>query len=260
MVSVAKETARAIRARRERNDRVAFAERLLPSLDPWQRDLLRSDAKRVILACGRQVGKSTLCSIAALHRALYYPGSLVLVVSPTLRQSSELTAKIIAFYKQLGKPVPAVTERKLSLELSNGSRVITLPGDADNVRGFSAPSLVLLDEAAFVPDEMYFALKPMLSVSSGALYLLSSPHGRAGAFYEEWENGGDAWERYRITAAECPRISEEYLASEKAALPWWIFQQEYMAEFTETQDSLFRYEDVMKSIRSDVTPLFPEDA
>jgi hypothetical protein len=254
-----RELAEALEFQLLKHDRVAFAERLLPSLDDWQRELLESNPKRALLACARQVGKSTICAIVALHRALYFPGSLVLAVSPTLRQSAELTAKVNAFYRELGKPMPAETERKLSLELCNGSRIITLPGDADNVRGFSAPSLVLLDEAAFVPDEMYFALKPMMSVSSGALYLLSSPHGRAGAFYEEWENGGDAWERYRITAAECPRISEEYLASEKAALPWWIFQQEYMAEFTETQDSLFRYEDVMKSIRSDVTPLFPED-
>lgn len=255
-----RELAQALELQLLKHDRAAFAERLLPALDDWQLNLLESDAKRVILACGRQVGKSTVCAIIALHRALFYPGSLVLAVSPTLRQSAELTAKVNTFYRELGKPVPAETERKLSLELANASRIITLPGDADNIRGFSAPALVLLDEAAFVPDAVYFALKPMMSVSSGTLYLLSSPHGRAGAFFEEYENGGDAWERYRITAAECPRISPEYLASEKAVLPWWIYQQEYMAEFTETEDSLFRYADVMKSIRSDVIPLFSEDS
>jgi len=253
-----RELAQALEFSLLKHDRVAFAERLLPSLDDWQRDLLESDAKRVILACGRQVGKSTVCAIIALHHALYFPGSLVLAVSPTLRQSGELTAKVNKFYRELGKPVTAETERKLSLEFENGSRIITLPADADNVRGFSAPALVLLDEAAFVPDEMYFALRPMLSVSSGALYLLSSPHGRAGAFFEEWENGGDAWERYRISAAECPRISPEYLASEKAVLPWWIYQQEYMAEFTETEDQMFSTDIVQRAIRSDVKPLFED--
>jgi hypothetical protein len=106
---------------------------------------------------------------------------------------------------------------------------------------------------------MYFALKPMMSVSSGALYLLSSPHGRAGAFFEEWENGGDSWARYRISAAECPRISREYLASEKAVLPWFIYAQEYMAEFTETEDQLFTSDIVQRAIRSDIKPLFPEE-
>src|SRR5829696_7673745 len=147
-----RELAQALEFSLLKHDRVAFAERLLPSLDDWQRDLLESDAKRVILACGRQVGKSTVCAIIALHHALYFPGSLVLAVSPTLRQSGELTAKVNKFYCELGKPVTAETERKLSLEFENGSWIITLPADADNVRGFSAPALVLLDEAAFVPD------------------------------------------------------------------------------------------------------------
>src|SRR3954469_20142190 len=98
-------------------DRVAFAQTLGISPDPWQRDLLRSTSTRVLLNCSRQSGKSTLAAVIALHRALYHPSSLVLCLAPALRQSQELFAKIAGYYRELGRPVPAQGERRLSLEL-----------------------------------------------------------------------------------------------------------------------------------------------
>ena len=139
-------------------DRVAFATELGMSPDPWQVDLLRSSSKRVLLNISRQGGKSTTAAIIALHRALYHPASLVLVLAPALRQSQELFAKIAGFYRSLGRPVPAQAERRLSLELENGSRIITLPGTEKTVRGFSGAALLLVDEAARVDDGLYFAI------------------------------------------------------------------------------------------------------
>src|SRR5215212_1705992 len=106
-------------------DRVAFAEKLGVIPDEWQRDLLRSTSDRVLLNCSRQSGKSTMSAVIALHCALYYPGSLVLCLAPTLRQSQELFAKVVGFYRDLVRPVAAQGERKLSLELKNKSRIVT---------------------------------------------------------------------------------------------------------------------------------------
>src|SRR4051794_23919111 len=109
-------------------DRVSFAEGLGLDPDSWQEELLRSRSRRVLLNCSRQSGKSTLAAVIALHQALYRPGSLVLCLAPALRQSQELFAKIAGYYRDLGRPVPAQGERRLSLELDNGSRILTLPG------------------------------------------------------------------------------------------------------------------------------------
>src|SRR5215217_429393 len=166
-------------------DRVAFAEKLGIVPDGWQRDLLRSSADRVLLNCCRQSGKSTMARLLALHRALYYPGSLALCLAPALRQSQELFGKVLGFYRDLGRPVSPHGERKLSLELENGSRIVTLPGSEKTIRGFSGTSLLVLDEAARVEDELYFAVRPMLAVSGGALMMLTTPHGKRGVFYEE---------------------------------------------------------------------------
>jgi len=103
-------------------DRIAFARALGLEPDGWQEELLCSTFDRVLLNCSRQSGKSTICGVIVLHRALYYPGSLVLCLAPALRQSQELFGKVLGFYRDLGRLVSPQGERKLSLELENGSR------------------------------------------------------------------------------------------------------------------------------------------
>src|ERR671917_523272 len=178
-------------------DRVSFAEKLGIVPDAWQEDLLRSTSDRVLLNCSRQSGKSTMTAVIALHRALYHPGSLILCLAPALRQSQELFGKVLGFYKDLGRPVSPQAERKLSLELENDSRIVTLPGTEKTIRGFSGAALLIVDEAARVDDGLYFAVRPMLAVSGGALMMLTTPHGKRGVFYEEW-TAGRGWERYEV--------------------------------------------------------------
>jgi Terminase large subunit, T4likevirus-type, N-terminal len=238
-------------------DPVAFAEKLGIVPDGWQEDFLRSSADRVLLNCSRQSGKSTMSAMIALHRALYHPGSLVLCLAPALRQSQELFGKVAGFYRDLGRPVAPQGERKLSLELENGSRIITLPGSEKTIRGFSGATLLLVDEASRVDDGLYYAIRPMLAVSGGRLMMLSTPAGRRGVFHEEWTNG-EGWERYEIPAEEVPRIPPGFLAEERAALPAFIYEQEYCCRFIETEDQLFGYDLVASSITDKVAPLFGE--
>jgi Terminase large subunit, T4likevirus-type, N-terminal len=235
-------------------DRVTFAGKLGMSLDSWQEGLLRSDAERVLLNCARQSGKSTMTAIIALLRALYHPGSLILCLAPALRQSQELFAKVLGFYRDLGRPVIPHAERKLSLELENNSRIVTLPGSEKTIRGFSGVSLLVVDEAARVADELYFAVRPMLAVSGGSLMMLTTPFGKRGIFFEEW-TGGEGWERYEVPASEVPRIPPEFL-EERRALPSWVFRQEYECSFEETEDQIFTHEMVEGAVTSEVTPLF----
>jgi hypothetical protein len=245
-------------------DRVSFAEGLGIDPDPWQRDLLRSSSDRVLLNCCRQSGKSTMSAVIALHRALYHPGSLILCLAPALRQSQELFGKVAGFYRDLGRPVAPQGERKLSLELENGSRIITLPGSEKTIRGFSGVGLLIVDEASRVDDGLYFAVRPMLSVSGGALMMLSTPYGKRGVFFEQWTSGisggsSAGWERYQVTAEECPRISPEFLEEERRALPSWVYRQEYECSFEETDDVVFTHEMVEQAVSDKVAPLFPID-
>jgi len=155
-------------------DAVAFAEdRLGFGPDPWQARLLRSAARQLALNVCRQGGKSTTVAVLALHTALYVPGSLTLLVSPSQRQSRELFAKVMDLRSL--EPVEQLDEdNRLSATLTNRSRIVSLPGDPKTVRGYSGPALVVEDEAGYVDDDMVQALRPMLAVSRGRLILMST--------------------------------------------------------------------------------------
>lgn len=222
--------------------------------DPWQRQVLDSTSKKILLNNSRQSGKSCVSSILALHVAVFQPGSLVLMVSPSLRQSSELFKKFLD-YLDLLPDVPVRNEdTKLSIKLDNGSRVVSLPGSEGTIRGYSSVSLLIIDEAARVVDELYFAVKPMLAVSRGRLLALSTPFGKRGWFFDEFSDG-QGWQKHTIPATDCPRISKEFLESERRSMPRAVFQSEYMCEFTETLDSVFGYDDVMAATMNDLQPL-----
>ncbi len=146
MAAIAHDLARAL-------DPVLLAEQAGITPDPWQADVLRSASPRLLLCCSRQAGKSSITSILAMHTALYtalYTArSLVLLLSPSLRQSGELFKKCLATYKDLGRPVSPESETALTLTLENGSRIVSLPGSKDgNIRGYSGVNLLVIDEAA----------------------------------------------------------------------------------------------------------------
>jgi terminase large subunit-like protein len=238
-------------------DRVVFAREAL-GLEPdgWQAGVLRWSGRRLLMNCCRQSGKSTTAAVLALHEVLYRPGCLVLLLSPSMRQSSELFRKVTNLLSRL-EPRPTLTEdNRLSLTLQSGSRVVSLPSSEATVRGFSGASLIIEDEASRVPDELYRAIRPMLATSGGRLVLMSTPWGQRGHFHQEWADGGPLWERVRVSAYECPRISREFLEEERRSLGDLYFRSEYLCEFTETSGQLFTYDDVVAALDERVTPLF----
>lgn len=232
-------------------DPVRFAIELGFNPDPWQVNVLSSVSKRLILNCSRQSGKSTTASILALHRAIYYPDNLILLVSPSLRQSSELFRKVGEKIDRLKLKPRLIENNKLSCVFDNKSRIISLPSSEGTIRGYSGANLIIEDEASRVDDGLYMAIRPMLAVSNGRLILMSTPFGKRGHFYYEWIEGDD-WERVEIKADECPRISKDFLESEKHSLGDWWFNQEYRCEFMESVDSAFRDEDIQKMFEEHV--------
>ena len=237
-------------------DPVLFAKEALHfNPDKWQEEVLRYEGDKMILNCCRQAGKSTITAVKALHRVLFFPGSLVLLISASMRQSSELFKKVTTELNKLPDQPKRVEDNRLSLTLATGSRLVSLPSTEATVRGFSGPSLVVIDEASRVSDDLYFSIRPMLAVSGGQMILLSTPFGKRGFFHETWLNGGDSWKQILITAENCPRISPEFLEEEHRTLGDWWFEQEYYCEFKEAVDSLFTYDDVQDSLSEEVEPL-----
>jgi hypothetical protein len=191
-----------------------------------------------------------------LHTAVYRPDSLVLLLSPSLRQSGELFRKVTGFYADLGKPVGASQESATTLALDNGSRVVSLPGSADTVRGFSGVRLLVIDEAALTGDGLFVATSPMLAVSRGRLVALSTPMGKRGWFHDQWGARPSGWEKVKATAWDCPRVSRAFLEEQRALIGDRWFRQEYECSFEETLDQVFSTDAVIRAFETDETPLF----
>jgi hypothetical protein len=226
------------------------------TLDRWQADLMRSTAPRVLLLCARQTGKSTVSGLIALATAVLQPGALVLLVSPSQRQSGELFRTVMRHFRAL-LGAPAITaESALRLELANRSRIVALPGDEKTIRGFAGAALVVLDEAARIEDELIAAVRPMLATSGGRLIMLSTPFGKRGVFYEAW-HGSDSWHRVQIAASQCPRITQEFLDEELRELGQQRFSEEYGLAFLENSEAVFPTTIIDRAVTKEVRPLWP---
>lgn len=218
--------------------------------DPWQEIFLNSSRNLHVLA-SRQSGKTAVCGVKALHRASYHPRSSIVLISPTLRQSILIAAKINDFINAM-KPRPELTTDSTSImQFMNGSRITSLPGgNSDTVRGFSC-DLLIEDESARVSEDAYVATRPFLSTTGGQHILCSTADGRRGHFYVIGTADDTEWQRLIVKAEECPRIPAAFLAAERLSMDSHTFGQEYEAEWGDNQAAVWG-EDLIESIFSEV--------
>jgi hypothetical protein len=222
----------------------------------WQKRVMRSQSRRLILNVHRQGGKSSVTAALALWTAMYHADSLILLVSASQRQSSELFAKVQAIHRLLGKPGGGVTDTATTLGLENGSRVVSLPDSPDTIVGFSAPRLIVADEAARISDDMLSALLPMLITNAGRLILMSTPKGRRGIFHQAWTATDSDWERVQYRASDNPRLDPVELAEHRAILGQLGYEQEYEGAFNEASGQLFTESSIAAAFDCDRVPIF----
>jgi hypothetical protein len=176
------------------------------------------------------------------------------VSNPCERQSAEFLRKAAELLVKVDIKPKGDGDNKVSLLLPNGSRIVGLPGRETTTRGFSAVSMLLFDEASRVPDEVYQALRPSLAVGGGDLWLMSTPCGQRGFFYETWV-GRENWFRVSAKVTECAHISTEFLEEERMEKTADCFAQEYMCEFTASDDAVFDRRLVEAAMDDSVTEL-----
>jgi hypothetical protein len=238
------------RQRREQSIPAArtYARRLGLFLDNWQAEVMATQSRRAFLLCSRQSGKSTIAALRALREASTRPDSTILIVAPTQRQSVELLRKVAAFAKHRNSRVPTITRASLlTMEFSNKSRIVGLPGNPDNVRGYSNIRLLIADEACFLSDDIHNALSPMLAVSNGQLLACSTPWLAAGWAYDAYTNDPE-YQTWTVPATEIKRIKPEFLAGEQRRLGAEIYGAEYLCQFlSATKFGVFNAADLERS-------------
>ena len=240
--------------------------------DEWQNEVIEHKGS-VTLRSGRQVGKSTTVGKRTSKLMLDNPGTNSLIIAPSQRQSNQLFIKTMSWLmiehrKKITESggyiekkecserknmemkrifeyehgIFAETPTKSTVKLKNGSVCYSLPAGKTGVylRTF-ALDFLYIDEAAYVPDSVYTALKPMLAVASkkglGWECLLSTPFGRGGFFYESFAN--EDYKQFHINSEDCNRIPKEFLLKEKKRLSRIEYAQEYLGEFIDEFQQFF---------------------
>ncbi len=235
----------------------------------WQAKMLRSfsapnpPARTMVLA-GRQCGKSQASSAAAAWSALV-KGHLILLLSPSLRQSSLLfkdgASSVIRLLDELQWPIPPVSQSATRVVLANGGEIVSLPGSSEHtVRGYSSVDLCIVDEMQHVSDELFFTILPMLQVSRGRCLAIGSAWVKEGWAWRAWSST-EGWEKYKVTGLESPLLSKEMLAQHLEDMGQHRFSMEYLCEWSElSAHSFFDPQDISNAFSDDsIEPLFPEE-
>lgn len=225
------------------------------NLDPWQNEVLDHKGNKIICS-GRQTGKSTVVSILASEFAVKKIKKQILIVSVTEDQAKELLQKVVIYmmdnYKIYIKKPYSKNVLKDLIRLTNGSIIRTkaVGQGGAGVRGFTIDMLIA-DEAAFMPEDVWPAVTPMLLTTGGDIVLISTPQGRHNFFYKCYNDPNfKVWHVNTMEAINNRLVSDswsqfqrdkalEYFESEKYRLSEKEFQQEYLGMFVDDLSQFF---------------------
>lgn len=228
---------------------------------PYQEKLLLDPAQFIVARWSRQSGKSHTIAAMILHHALYRPGSRVVILAPSLRQSRKMISRITSFIHRLGLEVLEGHPRKTRLEFRNGSQIEALPNNPATIRGETA-DMVFVDELGFVQndEELYEAIVYFLNTTNGRFVGTSTPGSRDSLFYKmctDDDKYGDV-SRHHVSYREAlepngplkPEIVKK-LEQQMKEDPW-RWSREMLAEFAEDEDAWFELSLITRCVSQDL--------
>jgi hypothetical protein len=193
--------------------------------------VLDAQDRFLILCCHRQWGKTTTIAVKALHHALSHPDRTIIIVSRTRTQAGILIDRAATLLAPLGLRPRRVLGHPFSLRFPNGSRIFAVAHSRETAVGNTAHVLIV-DEAALVQDNVYWAVSPFVARTKGALWLLSTPRRQAGFFSNIWHSADPAWRRIFSSIHDGVPIDEAFLEMQRTADPIG-FRQDFLCEFVQ---------------------------
>lgn len=213
---------------------------------------------------GRRTGKSYSAAILAFAKLLE-PGQQVMVVAPNFSLSSIIWDYVTDLIKLMNIEVDKFNQKDKVVKLINGSIFRLLSANNRDSLVGRAANLLIIDEAAIIPNDEYFIrdLRPALSTFKDSRCLwISTPRGKGNYLYdyymrgqnEEYEDWGSAVYTWRSN----PRLSEKDVMEAKRSMTRALFAQEYECEWTTTEAQIYEFLKEEKHIGDFQTKKFVE--
>jgi len=212
----------------------------------------------------RRTGKSYAAAILAFAKLLE-PGQQVMVVAPNFSLSSIIWDYVTDLIKQLEIEVDKFNQKDKVVRLINGSVFRLLSANNRDSLVGRAANLLIVDEAAIIPNEEYFTrdLRPALSTFKDSRCLwISTPRGKGNYLYNYYLRGQDQeypdWGGDLFTWRSNPLLSENDIKEAKKAISRALFAQEYECEWTTTEAQIYESIDEDKHIGEFIGERFSE--
>lgn len=212
----------------------------LPPLHSSQQLVAESPARFKVLVAGRRWGKSRLSGVLSLATAA--KRGRVWWVAPSYPQAATAWREL----KTLAEPIPhrTVREDARRIALPGGGEITVKSADAPNSMLGEGLDLVVLDEAAYLDEDVWTrVLRPTLSDRRGKAVFISSPNGFnwLHALYQRGQDGAAGWASWRFPTIDNPLIAADEVEDARGQLPAGVFAQEYLAEFRDIAGAVFRH-------------------
>jgi len=220
----------------------------------YQKDFLNDMNDFRIVVKSRQIGLTQTIAWEALAYAIYNPNELIIIVSASMRNATDVMKYVSNAFHSLPKGMKMeVKETKEEIIFENRSRIMSLPNNPRTVRGRPATRIYVDEFAMFQDDEtMWEAIMPSIT-RGGKATLISTPKGKRGKFYEFWENAEkNGWNKYYIPWQQCPDIKKRIKIIKQGMPDELSFRQEFCCDFIDEAISYFSYELLMDCVDDDL--------
>ena len=207
----------------------------------------KEEVKELVLNFSRQSGKTTLCEILLIE-TLITKKCTCAYISPDFAQGKKVFREIVNLLSQT-QLIKKKNSSDLTIQFINDSFLQFFSAkNPTAIRGNTISGLLVLDEAAYLPEETadgqnfyHMVVKPVTKAKKPKVIFVSTPNGKFGLFYQKYLEGltSETTKTVECNIYTDSTISKEEIDELKATTPPLAFRQEFLVEFLDSALTVF---------------------
>lgn len=195
--------------------------------------------KNYVVKSKRQCGKSFIASLILIYFSLSKKDTVSMLIEPTLNQSRRMFKDIVKMLEGSGV-ITNANQSLLTIDFVNGSEIIFKSAEqSDAIRGYSVSGILIIDEGAFIRDDVYEILFPVRDAHNAPMLIISTPLFCDGYFYKLYkakETVSFDWCDFDTSIF----LDDERLEQYRKTLSDLKFRSEYLGQFITDGGYVFR--------------------
>lgn len=259
-------------------DPAAFIALCWPDAVLWEKQTCVADAvaghKRVAVRSGHGVGKSWLMARLAIWFLTVFKPSKVVTTAPSWTQVEKvLWGEIATAYRSSRIPLGGdllntqwkIADDCFAIGISTRESVEQRDFGSTKLQGFHSPNLlVILDEAAGVPPEIWTATTSLATGENNRIVAIGNPASPSGPFYDIFKS--PIWHKLEISCLDHPNVTTGETVIPGAVTKDWVeerktewgeksplYQAKVLGQFpTEGSDTLIPLTWVERAVNAEI--------